>query len=348
MPFVFDAAKGAKSWRKGLLPDASQLPAPAASTAAVPKSTPPGEYPALLIARKLPGVVRFSCRIDPEGRVTAPKILATSHVEFVLPALATIARWQFTPARQGDLAVAADLKGEVSFDDFAGTRLAILAANGLTGPDGGEPLANPEPLVTADPVWPHALLLAGAGGEALVEFTVAAAGHVTDVKLRSASKPEFGSAAVAALETWHFNPAVLDGRMVAVPLLKKITFAPVPAGPPADAKDPWLALVHAARAGTIDEARGLDEPLTPLFRMSPVYPATQLAAGRPAGSAEIEFVIARDGRACLPRIVTATHEDFGWAAATAIAQWVFKAPHRGGQPVDVRVRIPVSFAPPEP
>jgi hypothetical protein len=48
----------------------------------------------------------------------------------------------------------------------------------------------------------------------------------------------------------------------------------------------------------------------------------------------------------LPRIVTATQPEFGWSAATAITQWVFKAPHRGGEPVDVKVRIPFRFVAP--
>ena len=71
-----------------------------------------------------------------------------------------------------------------------------------------------------------------------------------------------------------------------------------------------------------------------------------LRAEGPTGSAEIEFIIDREGRARLPRIVSASREEFGWAAATAIAQWVFDPPKKNGQPVDTRVRIPVSFTPP--
>lgn len=346
VPFVFDAAKGEKSWKKSLLPEMGLLPVVASSTAAVARTTPSGEYPASLVARRLPGIVRFACRVDAAGRVSAPQILATSHADFVLPALAAIARWEFSPAKQGDLAIASDLRGEVSFDELGGSRSTVLKANGITGPDGGEPAATPEPLVVTDPVWPYALLMEGATGEAQVEFLVTPRGDVTDVKLRSASHPEFGRAALAALETWQFEPAIRDGRRVEVPLLKKVEFPAVPADAAAAPSDDLAALVRSARAGTIDEARGLDEKLTPLFRQPPDYPAALLTAGRPSGEAQIEFIIARDGRARLPRILSATHDEFGWAAATAISQWIFKAPRRGGQPVDVRVRIPVTFTPP--
>ena len=51
----------------------------------------------------------------------------------------------------------------------------------------------------------------------------------------------------------------------------------------------------------------------------------------------------RDGRVLFPRIVSASHEDFGWAAATAVAQWKFNPPMRNGQRVDVRMVVPVMF-----
>lgn len=346
VPFAFDAGKGAKSWRKGLMPDYNQMPAVATGTGAVPKTTPAGEYPATLKARKLPGWVRFALRVDAEGRPGEPKILGASHGDFVLPAVAALARWEFTPAKQGDLTVAAEVTGEVTFDDFGGKRGTVLAANGLTGPDGAEAAAFPELISAIDPVTPVELLLRGVGGEAVVEFTVGTDGSVADLKLRSASQPEFGGAALAALESWSFRPGVKDGRFVPVTLQKKVEFAAVPLDAAGEAPSEWVALVRALRADKVGEARGLDERLTPWFRVSPIYPEALRAAGRPAGSAEIEFVIARDGRARLPRIVTATHEALGWAAATAIGQWVFKAPRRDGQPVEVKVRIPVTFSPP--
>jgi len=42
----------------------------------------------------------------------------------------------------------------------------------------------------------------------------------------------------------------------------------------------------------------------------------------------------------------ATSEESGWAAATAVSRWVFKAPRRDGKPVDVRVGIPSDSKPP--
>lgn len=349
VPLSFDPKKGQKGWPASHMTNMNNQPRPAPVTGAEPKRTPTGEYPAVLTKRKLPGSVDFACRVDATGRVSAPKILGTSHADFVLPALASLAKWEFTPSKQGDLAVATELVGEVSFDTIAGNRAEVLAANGITAPDSTVPEVRPQVAVAVDAVWPQERLLRGEAGDAVVEFTVGMSGAVSEVKVRSASQPEFGRAAEAAMAGWRFQPAMTDGRRGPVLLAKKFEFAAVPLGAAKDgaATDEWTDLVQRARAGSIGAPVGLDEQLTPMFRVPPPYPAALKTAGGPKGEAMIEFVIARDGRARLPRIVSATHEEFGWAAATAVAQWVFKAPRRAGQPVDVKVSIPMSFAAPE-
>jgi TonB family protein len=64
----------------------------------------------------------------------------------------------------------------------------------------------------------------------------------------------------------------------------------------------------------------------------------------------VEFVVDEDGRARLPRVVKATHESFGHAAASGVASWRFAPPTRGGRAVAVRAQVPFSFAlaPPAP
>ena len=137
---------------------------------------------------------------------------------------------------------------------------------------------------------------------------------------------------------WQFRPVTKEGASTPVTLRAHWIFA-------LKETDADARLVIALKAG-IAGARGLDRALQPLWRIAPRYPAALLAE-KPAGEAMIEFVIDREGRARLPRVVSATHEAFGWAATAAINQWVFEPPVKGGQPVDVRVSIPVNFAPPK-
>jgi TonB family protein len=240
---------------------------------------------------------------------------------------------------QGDLPVAGELEGEMTFDVEHSGPEAVLAANGITAPDGSAPPLAPEVRILADPVWPFEALLQGQGGSADVSFTVTERGLVTDAIVDRATAPEFGAALRAAVETWAFEPTRDHGEAVMVHLRRHGGFRPLSADE--------VRLLQALREGTVGSAKGLDGKLVPVFRMTQVYPAALKLDGRPAGTAMIEFVIDREGRARLPRIVSATREEFGWAAATAAAQWVFQPPMRGGQPVDVKVRVPFNFAAPE-
>jgi hypothetical protein len=46
----------------------------------------------------------------------------------------------------------------------------------------------------------------------------------------------------------------------------------------------------------------------------------------------------------LPRIVSATADSFGYAAAQAVVAWQFGPPLVGGKPAVVRVKVPFKFS----
>lgn len=319
------------------------------TASAEPLNSPAGDYPAVLTERKLPGIVRFRCVVTPEGRALNPRIRGASHADFVLPALEALKQWTFSPAMEGDLAVRADMEAQMTFDIIGSvpSRAELLATNGLTSPDGTAPEDTPGLLTMADPVQPFDLLLAGEGGSATVEFTVGSQGQVTDIKVIEATQPAYGAALVAAAGTWEFQPALKDGRAINVTLRKKMAFPALPKET-AEGAAGEARLIALLRSGSnIGSARGLDGKLEPLYQVPAVYPSSLRGASRPAGRAMIDIVIDRDGRARLPKVASASQEEFGWAAATAAAQWVFKPVTRGGQPAEAKVRIPFEFAAPE-
>jgi TonB family protein len=347
VPFDFDATKGPKSWKAGASIPQNLLPQPAPRTAATAKNAPPAGYPEALTERRLTGEVAFACVVQPDGHARDLQILAANHSDFVLPALSALEHWEFSPATQGDLTVAAELRGMVTFDPLGSSRSEVLRANAITAPDGSAPAQPPLPDITVDAIWPYDELIKGESGDAVVEFTVQPRGRVTDVKVKEASNPKFGKALLAAMEQWSFTPAMAEGKTVAVTLLKRVEFKPVLSAEKASADEPLARLVRLEQAGEIRGGAGLDEKLTPLYRVAPGYPGRLFGSERVNGQAVIEFVVDRDGRARMPRIVSASQEEFGWAAATAVAQWIFKAPSRGGKPTEVRVQIPFNFVPPE-
>lgn len=111
-------------------------------------------------------------------------------------------------------------------------------------------------------------------------------------------------------------------------------------------RDTTLVLALQPGGTGIGSAKGLDERLHFLWSVQPIYPRALLTE-KPGGQAKIEFIIDANGRVRLPRVVTASRDEFGWAAATAVSQWVFARPLRGGQPVEVRVSMPFDFVPPK-
>ena len=314
------------------------MPRPLKMTPAQPKAAPDPDYPDELADRKLPGEVRMEFTVDEEGRVRAPRVLWASHPAFVEMALRAIEKTSFEPARQGPMAKPTTVEYPVSFESFGAKRAEILAANRLAvvGP---APDVPPLPLVFFAPVYPRNRLLAGEGGAAEVEFTIDEKGYIDRVLVVSASAPEFGAALNAAVEAWHFRPAQTGGARLAVKMRVGHDFTP-----PLSGSDRRLAELLRPGGAGIGAPKSLDHGLKPLWRGFPVYP-TALQADKVVGEAVIEFVIDREGRARLPAVISADRPEFGWAAATAVAQWVFERPLRGGEPVDVRVSITVGFKP---
>ena len=322
----------------------------------VPELDPAGDppnaepvYPRYLQSRRLSGSVELLLGIDRTGRVEGVQVLRASHPDFLSAALETVAAWECRPAHQGLLAVGSRKGVSLAFytTDENGTdnHADWLEHNGifLREPAGTKAVdyfdAPVEAVSMVDPVYPQELLLAGTRGGARVNFRIDAYGRVGEIAVAEATDPRFGAAVAAAIAAWQFRPLQRHGDTVAAEFSFTWKFE-APRDGSAEQR-----LLAAAPADQPVGARELDRPLFPLFRRGAIFPPDRLYAGE-GGHAEIEFIIDRDGRVRLPRIRGASQPEFGWAAATAVSQWLFETPRRGGQPVDVRAAIPVEFEPP--
>jgi TonB family protein len=327
-------------------PPEAELPVLAPTTEAKLASTPDIDYPDVLFDRKLSGRAHYICTVLANGRVANPRIIAASHVEFVVPALNAIAGLRYTPRMQGDQPVEAEVEGDLKFDLMMGSASGALAANGITAPDGGAPAAAVEPRTVVDPVYPYALLRKGEKGSAAVAFIVGVNGAPTEIHVIAASDPDFGVALASAVAMSTFAPPSVNGHSAPVPLVRRADFAPT-TGTDSEQGDPVARLLAALQAGRVGNGTGLDARLTPRYQVAPRYPDVLRLGGRPAGRAVVEFVVDRDGRARLPQVFTCSDPAFGWAAATAVSQWVFDPPRCDGRSADVRARIPFEFKAPK-
>jgi protein TonB len=75
----------------------------------------------------------------------------------------------------------------------------------------------------AMPVYPEAARKQGVEAEVILEIKIDARGDVIAVEVIRGKEP-FASAAKAAVETWHYTPAVVDGKPSAFVKLVKIPF----------------------------------------------------------------------------------------------------------------------------
>jgi TonB family protein len=74
--------------------------------------------------------------------------------------------------------------------------------------------APPKPFIGPGPEYPSALLKTKTTGQVVVSLRIGANGQVYDPKVKSASDPAFGEAALVAVRLWRFLPQVRHGRPV--------------------------------------------------------------------------------------------------------------------------------------
>ena len=324
-----------------IYPPQALLPVPMKETPAKEKNSIEPDYPAELEETKLPGEVNMEFVVNEEGKVEQPRVLWATHPAFVETSLHAIRRAEFTPAHQGPLAKRSIKRYPVGFQSMGAKPADVLAANQLTVVSQEPPVILPRPLMLIQPVYPPARYLARETGSVTAEFVVDEAGRPGSISIVSADQEDFGASLVAAIEAWAFKPAQGDNGPIPVRLRVIHVFAVL-----SDQPEFRLAELLKPDGPGISGPDGLDQKVTPLWRGFPSYPQAYKDQPR-NGEAQIEFIIDRNGRSRMPKILSSTDEAFGWAAVTAISQWVFERPTKGGVPTDIKVRIAVGFTPPK-
>lgn len=89
----------------------------------------------------------------------------------------------------------------------------------------GELDSTPMALARPAPRYPAELRRNGQEGEAVIEFVVGTDGRVRSSRIVSASHPEFGDAAVAAVARWRFEPGTKNGRTVSFRMTVPVVFS---------------------------------------------------------------------------------------------------------------------------
>ncbi|MGC4074712.1 MAG: energy transducer TonB [Nibricoccus sp.] len=266
--------------------------------------------------------VIVSFTVNTDGKVESPKIISSPSSHLEGPAKKAVLAWKFEAGTRMGKPAEFRLKAPVTF--------SVRGENIEDAPAATRKVAA---------VYPYEQLVKGQTGWGEVSFVVDYSGRAILTSSTGASDASFSKSVIAMLEATEFAPAKKDKHAVMAASTDREHFRPE-----ADLDFVARSVLSELRKAkpAIFTLADLDDRPKAVTQHSAVYPRSMKSDGL-TGQAEIEFIVDRDGRVLFPRIVSSTHEDFGWAAATAVAQWKFNPPMRNGQRVDVRMTVPVMF-----
>jgi TonB family protein len=318
----------------------------------IPIAMPLPVYPFAMRKNGIAGSVVVDFFVGKQGEVLHVRVIKSSNPEFDEPARSAVASARFKPGYKGGHTVFTHMEVPLMFelDDgpggFEDPGLRIAPTGSANLPEKLQYKSPPRPFLTWRPVYPLELLKKNITGSATVTFLIDAEGHPHVYKLRDATDPDFGAAAGAMVEGWDFIPATKgpdEPSWALVTWTQK--FEPRDrVGPIFASEQRLLKHLRDGDSHIVKDELDLDSPLRSVFQPGPMLPASVKNANVPA-DATIEIIVDRDGHAQLPRILSASTPEYGWAAATATARWLYSVPTRKGQHVDVFVRVPMAYTP---
>ena len=280
----------------------------------IPRGMPQPDYPYEMARAFLQGMVEVEFIIDAHGDVVDTRVTRSTNRGFEMAALQAVQKWKFTPAERAGRPVAVKVRQTVEF------------------------------ALDLPPVYPLDLLLRKVEGSATVDVQIGADGRVIGTELIDATDPAFGRAVEAAVAFTTYAPALPGSGANKTTRRVKEYFMLDGSGQAKISDSAKKILRQLGKNSTFVGEKELDGPLVLKTAPAPVYPP-RLAPERAAGTAVVEAFIDEKGEVQLPRVVSATREEFGAAASQAISTWRYEPPKKNRKATLVQVQIPVEFGP---
>jgi TonB family protein len=305
------------------------------------------EYPMAFRMSGWRGEVVVEFTVDEKGSVRDVTVVRSLNPGFNEPAMEAVRRFKFEPGRVNGRPVATRLQQPISFALLGlpdgGEDGMRVVKRGRTDqlPEGLQYDTPPKSAAVVMPVYPYTQMGAKKKGSATVALLIGPDGKVLRTRVSEATEPEFGYSLQAATELFEYSPALKNGQ----PTIALITFqqdfrredeqllAP---------EDEVALRTEQKHPEKIVNARQLDQSLKPSVTRAPPFPREAKLTAE-AGSAVVDVIVDPEGRVRLPRVVSSSEPQFGYAAVQAVSAWVFGAPTSAGKPVYVRARIPFEF-----
>jgi TonB family protein len=179
-------------------------------------------------------------------------------------------------------------------------------------------------------------------GSADVECLVTVDGKVAEARVVSASRPEFGEAALEAVKQWEFEPGTRNGAPAQMRIRIPLNFA---IGNE-DSLESFLGRkLYQEIPGEIVRAESLTKYPVPKQLVQPRYPPALRGSGK-KGKAVVSIVITPEGKVVNPKLVKATFPEFTFPALAAAASLEFPAQSKKDQekaPIYVGMNVQFDF-----
>jgi TonB family protein len=327
-------------------------PPPASEPPKIVRQTP-AKYPAALARLGIDGKVTLAVQVDAEGRSSQPRVVGQSNPGFVLAALEALESCTFQAATKEGEAVAGELEVDFLFGierdagDDRGTELWTV-----NPPDKWEPSVPenfrfeeaPYLLNTVFAAYPRTQLSAGAKAQVDMGLVVDPSGRILRMTVLNADAPDWAVLAARAMYgSWRLNPARRQGQPCYAGVRTSVTFEPDGSGsvPVSPATRTLLAELAQPKPAvfTLEELDAIPQPY--LKAQPPV--AAWVPEAQSHGRVLVEFFISPRGEVLLPGVLAAPNAELGAFAIQTVQGWVFGAPRKGGQPVTVRVTVPLNY-----
>lgn len=296
------------------------------------------------------GEVLVAFVVDSRGGVREPHVVRASHPGFRDEAIAAVSRWKFKPGRMDGKAVNTVMQVPIvfGFEDGSGnTGWSVRRPRKFPDevPESYRWDEAPELIQFSPPIYPRAAFLEGRKGKVRVVFIVGPDGFVWQTNVDESGDEDLKAAAIAAVQTFRFNPAKKDGERCGAVLSMEFDFKPSKSSDAEVTSEmKRLAKVLKNSPESIVPFGNLDEGFRPLTRQAPAWPYSKRDSTEPI-TVRVEFIISQRGSVELPQVVGDVDPEMAYAALHAVAGWQFTVPRIEGEPVDVRARIPVVFHP---
>lgn len=190
-------------------------------------------YPRHLLENEAKGEAAVRFILDDKGLVVAGEILEATHPDFGAALLAAVETWTFDPATRNGVATKTVIETKQKFLPYGFRRSTPETAVLKELKKGGKKIQQvenldrlPKAIYRIEPQYPRALLASKTKGAAEIEAIIHETGEVTLPTVVSASRPEFGWAALNAVQQWVFEVPQVKGKPVSVRMRIPLAFEP--------------------------------------------------------------------------------------------------------------------------